>query len=58
MNLIEHWITAILSEPEERYNKFWVRVAYTCEGGKGESNLIFNTLEEAKQIKVNDKFLA
>lgn len=58
MNLIDHWVTAILSEPEERYNKFWVRVSYDCIGGKGESNLMFDTLEEAKQIKVNDKFLA
>ena len=58
MNLIDHWIIAVLSEPEERYNKFWVRVYYACEGGTGESNLMFDTLEEASQIKVNDKFLA
>ena len=58
MNLIDHWITAILSEPEEMYNKFWIRVSYTCEGGTGESNLMFETLDEAKSIKVNDKFLA
>lgn len=57
MNLIDHWVTAILSAPEERYSKFWVRVSYTCEGGTGESNLMFNTLAEAEAVKVDDKFL-
>lgn len=57
MNLVDHWVTEILSTPEERYTKFWVRVSFTCEGGTGETNLMFNTLAKAEAVKVGDKFL-
>lgn len=45
----------------KRYaDKLWwcLQVEYTCCGDKGNKELIFNTEEEAKQVKVGDVFKA
>lgn len=59
MNLVEHTITAILSEPYRYENGYWVvRIEYDCwEHVRVENHLCW-TEEEAKNLKVGDKFIA
>lgn len=57
MNLLDHAVTKILSEPYDKYNKWWVRVEYECYGNKGESSIMFNSKEQAEEVKVGYVFL-
>lgn len=60
MNLLDHYVTKVIGKPYmQRYaDKLWwcVRVEYTCYGNTGTDELIFNTEEEAKQVKVGYVF--
>lgn len=59
MNYLDFDVTEIIAEPYENYGKFWVRVKGTCETPEVyEKTLMFNTLEEALGVKVEDAFLA
>lgn len=62
MNLLDHYVTKVIGKPYmRRYaNKLWwcLQVEYTCYGNKGNTELIFNTEEEAKQVKVGYVFQA
>ena len=51
-------VTEVLSEPCENYGKFRVRVNGTCETNEVyENTLMFNTLQEALEVKVGGTFL-
>lgn len=63
MNLLEHYVTDILSEPY--YNdygsgnfKWWVKVKSNCYGQETESDLMFDTLDEALEVKIGYMYLA
>ena len=52
------YVTEILAEPYENYGKFWVRVKGTCETPEAYGKtLMFNTLQEALEVKAGDTFL-
>ena len=55
MNVLYHYVTKIIGNPYmKRYaDKLWwcLQVEYDCYGHKGNKELIFNTEEEAKQVK-------
>ena len=58
MNHLDFYVTEILAEPYENYGKFWVRVKGTCETNEVyETTLMFNTLQEALDVKVGDTSL-
>ncbi|WP_455621605.1 hypothetical protein [Parabacteroides sp.] len=57
MNLIDVWVTGILSDVYQKYGKFWVKVSYVDEGGEGETELMFDSIQEALQVKIDYKFL-
>lgn len=57
MNLLDHTVKKVLSEPYEKYNKWWVRVEYECYGTKGEASIMFKTKEEAEKVTVHYVFL-
>ena len=58
MNYLDFDVTEILSEPYENYGKYWVRVNGTCETNEVyEKTLMFNTLQEALEVKAGDTFL-
>lgn len=57
MNLLDAYVTEILSKPYIKYEKWWVDVKATCWGQSFEHRIMADTLEEAKQIKVGYKFL-
>lgn len=56
MNLIDLTVTSILSTPVKQYNHWWLKVAYTDIGGEGQTNLMFDTFEDASEVKIGDKF--
>jgi hypothetical protein len=51
MNLIEHQVVDILSKPYEQYGKWWVKVSANSYGVVGENTLMFDTKEQAENIK-------
>ena len=58
MNCLDFYVTEILAEPYENYGKFWVRVKGICETHLVyEKTLMFNTLQEALDVKAGDTFL-
>ena len=62
MNVLDHTVTKIVTPAHRRYlvgYLIWqVIVEYDCYGHKGNKELIFNTEEEAKQVKVGYVFQA
>lgn len=58
MNLVDCFVTKILSLPYEMYGKWWVKVEYDCYGSSQKTSLMFNTKEEAEKIETGYKFLA
>ena len=59
MNLIDGFVKSVISKkPYKRYDKWWVAVTFTAHSDKvGSTVLMFNTLEEALEVKVGYKFL-
>ena len=58
MNLINCFVTEIIVEPKEKYSKWCVEVEYVAEGVVGYTTLLFDTLEQAKEVNDTYKFLA
>ena len=57
MNLLDHTVTKVLSKPYEKYDKWWVRVECECYGNIGEHLIMFNSKEQAEEVKVGYVFL-
>ena len=58
MNLIDAFVTKIISrKPIFEFDKYWMKVEYKCCGLNSTTNLMFDTEEQAKAIKIGDKFL-
>lgn len=58
MNCLDFYVTEILAEPYENYGKFWVRVKGNCEASEAYGKtLMFDTLQEALEVKAGDTFL-
>lgn len=58
MNILEHSVTKILSQPYRQFGRWWVDVEYTCWGSAGKSNLMFDTEAAAKAVGVGHTFQA
>ncbi|MDH1552613.1 hypothetical protein [Pseudomonas juntendi] len=58
MNLIDCYVTKILSEPYRKFGHWWVSAEYESEGRRGKTKLIFRTEEAARAAKVGHHFLA
>lgn len=58
MNLIEHYVTEVLSEPYEKYNAWFVDVKVTCYGHESIQSIYCKTEEDAKNVKIGHMFLA
>lgn len=57
MNLIDCIVTSIIGTPIKQYNHWWLKVAYNDMGGGGETNLMFDTFEDAQDVEIGYKFL-
>jgi len=58
MNLIDCYVTKILSEPYRMFGHWWVSAEYESEGRPGKTELMFRTEEAARTAKVGHHFLA
>lgn len=57
MNLLDHYVEQIISEPYFKYNKWCLDVIAECYGRR-KHTLMRNTEEEIKSIKIGYMFLA
>ena len=56
--MIDAVVTKIIwSEPKFYYKKYWVKVGFNVMCGSGTTALMFDTIEEAKALKVGYEFL-
>lgn len=57
MNLVDCYVTKVLTEPYFKYEKWWVKVEFNsygfCSYG---TNIMFDSLDEANNVKVGYKF--
>ncbi len=58
MNLLDCYVTKILSEPYRMFGHWWVDVEYDGEGRISKTKLMFRTEEAARAAKVGHRFLA
>ncbi|MGJ7474534.1 hypothetical protein ACSFEV_12185 [Pseudomonas fulva] len=58
MNLIDCYVTKILSEPYRMFGQWWVDVEYDSWGSPSQTKLMFRTEEAARAAKVGHHFLA
>lgn len=58
MNLVDHVVTKVNSEPFFKYGKWFVKVTSDCYGRLTESELMFSTEEAAKAVQVGHVYLA
>lgn len=62
MNVLEHYVTKVLSEPYEvnYQDRTWfeVMVECSCYGDKREEKLVFRTKEEAEKVNVGYMYMA
>lgn len=58
MNLVDHYVTEVLSEPRFEFGKWWVKVKGIGYSGESESNLMFDSKKEALSVCIGYEFLA
>ncbi|WP_017903547.1 hypothetical protein [Pseudomonas asplenii] len=58
MNLIDCYVTSVMTQPYKKFGHWWVDVKYESEGRPGESKLMFKTKEAADAVKTGHHFLA
>lgn len=58
MNLVNTWVLEVLSEPEFKYNHYFVKVKAIAEGSEFQTDIMVETLEQALLIKKDYKFLS
>jgi hypothetical protein len=57
MNLLDAYVTKIISKPFKDYGKWWVKVEYYCYSINSQTQLFFDTKEEAEKVEIGYKFL-
>lgn len=58
MNLLDAKVTKIISsKPKFKYDKYLVKVEYECYGLNSSTYLMFDTENEALDLKIGHEFL-
>ena len=57
MNLVDAFVTKVISGPYEEYGKWWVDVEYISWGVPGKSRLMFDSREQAQEVQEVFRFL-
>lgn len=57
MNLIDLYVTKVLSEPEFEYGFWWVKVEAEAYGRTSEHSVYFDKKSDALKVKPGYKFL-
>lgn len=58
MNLVDCFVTKVLTTPYEKYGRWWVGVEYDSWGHISKSEIMLNTEAEANAVDIGHKFLA
>ena len=58
MNLVDCFVTAVLSQPYRKFAKWWVDVSYESWGSPGKTQLMFSTETGAAAVTIGHKFQA
>lgn len=58
MNLIDFYVTEIISEPKFMYNKWFIDVMANSHGVVSKNQLMFDTKEECLKVNIGYKFLS
>lgn len=58
MNTVDCVVTKVLGKPENKYGKWFVKVQYDSWGHLSETEVLFDTQNEANDIQPGYKFLA
>ena len=51
MNLVDAFVTKVISGPYEEYGKWWVDVEYISWGVPGKSRLMFDSREQTLEVQ-------
>lgn len=57
MNLVDAFVKKVISGPYEEYGKWWIDVEYISWGVSGKTRLMFDSKEQALEVKEGYKFL-
>ena len=57
MNLVDAFVTKVISGPYEEDGKWWVEVEYISWGVPGKSRLMFDSREPAQEVHEGFRFL-
>ena len=57
MNLVDAFVTKVISGPYEEYGKWWVDVEYISWGVPGKSRLKFHSRAQAQEAQEGFRFL-
>jgi len=57
MNLIDFYVTEVLGVPVLKYGKWFLPVKAESHGRESESELMFDTEAQARDVKVGHHFL-
>lgn len=58
MNLVDAFVKKVISGPYEEYGKWWIDVEYISWGVPGKTRLMFESKEQALEVKEGYKFLS
>ncbi|HAF3174327.1 TPA: hypothetical protein G8B59_003885 [Salmonella enterica] len=56
-NLVDAFVKKVISGPYEEYGKWWIDVEYISWGVPGKTRLMFDSKEQALEVKEGYKFL-
>nr|WP_015059947.1 hypothetical protein [Salmonella enterica]AFU91711.1 hypothetical protein pSD107_102 [Salmonella enterica subsp. enterica serovar Derby] len=57
MNLVDAFVKKVISGPYKEYGKWWIDVEYISWGVPGKTRLMFESKEQALEVKEGYKFL-
>ena len=57
MNLVDAFVTKVISGPYEECGKWWVDVEYISWGVPGKSRLMFDSREQTLEVQKDFRFL-
>ncbi|ELQ3633252.1 hypothetical protein QSX03_004084 [Salmonella enterica] len=56
-NLVDAFVKKVISGPYKEYGKWWIDVEYISWGVPGKTRLMFESKEQALEVKEGYKFL-
>ena len=58
MNLVDCYVTEVISKPYRKFGHWWLDVEYSCWGATSKTQMMFKTEEGAAAVVVGHRFLS